>query len=115
MGQDTRQDLVDEQVFESAGWKRFFGTTRDHAGVVDQKSRESGETEAIGITVTRAGQQDTPLRGPPMVIPSFRGASGPSRMAEANTTLRRAAWDRRERRERHLALDDEIREAVKHS
>ena len=115
MGQDARQDLVDEQVLESAGWKRRVRMTRDRAGVVDQKSRKSGETEAIGVTVTRAGQKDAPLGGPPMVIPSFRSARGRKRTAEANTTLRRAAWGRWKRRERHLALDDEIREAVKHS
>jgi hypothetical protein len=102
-------------VLESAGRKRLVRTTRDRAGVVDQKSRKSWESKAIGVTVTRARQQDAPLGGPPMVIPSFRSACGPRRTAEANTTLRRAARGRWKRRERHLALDDEIREAVKHS
>ena len=115
MGQDSRQDLVDEQVLERTDWKRLVRTTRDRAVVVDQKRRKSRETEAIGVPVTRAGQQDAPLGGSPVVIPSFRGACGPRRTAEANETLRRAAWGRWQRRERHLALDDEIREAVKHS
>ena len=114
MGENPRQDLVDQQVFEGAGCKRREGTTLDSAAVIDEKRREPRETEAIGVAFAGARQHDIPVRRSPMVIPSFIGASGPMGRVDPNTEIRDAAFSLRKRRKQHIALEDEIREPVEH-
>jgi hypothetical protein len=92
MGENARQDLVDQQMLEGAGWKRRFGTAGDRPTVVDEERRESRKAEAVGITVARARQGDTPVRRSPVVIPPGIFECVLFGRADSNPAVPRAAF-----------------------
>jgi len=113
--ENSRQHLIDQQVFERDGRKRAVRTARDRPSAgFDEKRREVRHAESIGVAVTGAGQDDRALGGPPMVVPAVGRRLGGGVRDDADRTLRGAASRLRQLRERKVGLQDEIREAVVH-
>jgi hypothetical protein len=116
MREHPRKDLVDQEMFESRRRQSLLRATGDRASAsIDEKRRELGHAEPVGVAVTRAGQDNLTLGRSPVVVPSVGRRRGPFGQVEADGTLCQARPRRRKLGERYIAFEDEIGETVEHA